>query len=226
LPSFSAFPAPARSHCPPVGPPAAPACRPACVEVDSDSEGVAGNGFKLGCISCKMRGEVEAEASVEWYFRAARETDYILIYRYEDETPSIVDERFNDRVAWNGSKKTRDLQDGSIFILNVTFNDTGTFKCLVNRTLRFPNYQYHTSAEKLIHFMVVPKANRELASIISEVMMYVSIVGLQVWLVVEMIYCYRKIAAAGEEALRESAAEYLAIASESKDNCTGVQVAE
>uniref|UniRef100_A0A3Q2C9T7 Uncharacterized protein n=1 Tax=Cyprinodon variegatus TaxID=28743 RepID=A0A3Q2C9T7_CYPVA len=70
-------------------------------------------------------------------------------------------------------------------------------------------------------------ANRTTASIVSEVMMYVSIIGLQVWLLIEMIYCYRKIAAAGEEALREAAnAEYLAIASESKDNCAGVQVGE
>lgn len=43
-----------------------------------------------------------------------------------------------------------------------------------------------------------------MASILSEIMMYVSIIGLQLWLVVEMVYCYRKIAAAGEEALRES----------------------
>jgi len=43
-----------------------------------------------------------------------------------------------------------------------------------------------------------------MASILSEVMMYVSIIGLQLWLLVEMVYCYRKIAAAGEEALRES----------------------
>ncbi|XDV33431.1 hypothetical protein PO909_003851 [Leuciscus waleckii] len=64
-------------------------------------------------------------------------------------------------------------------------------------------------------------ATRGTASIVSEVMMYVTIIGLQLWLLVEMIYCYRKIAAAGEEALRASAAEYLAIASEGKDNCAG-----
>lgn len=51
----------------------------------------------------------------------------------------------------------------------------------------------------------VSPVTRSMASILSEVMMYVSIIGLQFWLVVEMIYCYRKIAAAGEEALRESA---------------------
>lgn len=48
-------------------------------------------------------------------------------------------------------------------------------------------------------------ATRGMASILSEVMMYVSIIGLQLWLLVEMVYCYRKISAAGEEALRESA---------------------
>ncbi len=50
-----------------------------------------------------------------------------------------------------------------------------------------------------------PAATRSTASIVSEVMMYVTIIGLQFWLLVEMIYCYRKIAAAGEEALRASA---------------------
>lgn len=53
--------------------------------------------------------------------------------------------------------------------------------------------------------MCVCVETRGMASILSEVMMYVSIIGLQLWLLVEMVYCYRKIAAAGEEALRESA---------------------
>lgn len=51
---------------------------------------------------------------------------------------------------------------------------------------------------------LVSPGTRGLASIVSEVMMYMSIIGLQFWLLVEMIYCYRKIAAAGEEVLRES----------------------
>lgn len=55
------------------------------------------------------------------------------------------------------------------------------------------------------HVSPVSPGTRGLASIVSEVMMYVSIIGLQLWLLVEMVYCYRKIAAAGEEALRESA---------------------
>ncbi|KAM9353890.1 sodium channel, voltage-gated, type I, beta a [Symphorus nematophorus] len=201
-------------------------CHGACVEVDSDTEAVANEGFKLGCISCKMRGEVPAMASVNWYFKASDEVEFSHIYSYEYPSPEIIDYRFYERLDWNGSKKTKDLQDGSIYILNVTFNDTGTYRCTFSRVLIYPSYEYHTNTTKTIIMNVVPRLTRGLASILSEVMMYVSIIGLQLWLVVEMIYCYRKIAAAGEEALRESAAEYLAIASESKDNCAGVQVAE
>ncbi|XP_042346338.1 sodium channel, voltage-gated, type I, beta a isoform X2 [Plectropomus leopardus] len=180
-------------------------CRGACVEVDPDTEAVANEGFKLGCISCKMRGEVPARATVDWYFMASDETEFTHLYSYEEQRPYTSDPRFFDRLHWNGSKYTEDLQDGSIYILNVTFNDTGTYKCMFSRTLMYTNYEFQTNATKIFNVTVVPKLTRGMASILSEVMMYVSIIGLQVWLVVEMIYCYRKIAAAGEEALRESA---------------------
>ncbi|XP_022620082.1 sodium channel subunit beta-1-like [Seriola dumerili] len=179
-------------------------CRGACVEVDSDTEAVANEGFKLGCISCKMRGEVPAMASVDWYFKALDESNFSHIYTY-DNGSNTTDPRFIGRLRWNGSKQTRDLQDGSIYILNVTYNDTGTYQCIFNRILMYPNYQFQTNARKNITINVVPRLTRGMASILSEVMMYVSIIGLQFWLVVEMIYCYRKISAAGEEALRESA---------------------
>ncbi|XP_068425941.1 sodium channel, voltage-gated, type I, beta a [Clinocottus analis] len=205
-------------------------CRGACVEVDSNTEAVANEGFKLGCISCKKRAEVRATASVKWFFKAKYDTEFVDLFMYENEMADVLDSRFYERLHWNGSKKTNDLQDGSIFILNVTFNDTGTYKCIFTRTLSYSsaysNYEFEKSTNKTINMKVVPQLTRGWASILSEVMMYVSIIGLQVWLVIEMIYCYRKISAAGEEALRESAAEYLAIASESKDNCAGVQVAE
>ncbi|XP_031723300.1 uncharacterized protein LOC116394386 isoform X1 [Anarrhichthys ocellatus] len=148
------------------------------------------------------------------------------IYSYDNKRGDTNDPRFEGRLAWNGSKKTNDLQEGSIYILNVTFNDTGTYKCIFTRILEYSNFEHPANATKIIHMKVVPKLTRGLASILSEVMMYVTIIGLQVWLAIEMIYCYRKISAAGEEALRESAAEYLAIASESKDNCAAVQEAE
>ncbi|XP_041843914.1 sodium channel subunit beta-1-like [Melanotaenia boesemani] len=201
-------------------------CCGACVEVDSDTEAVVNKGFKLGCISCKMRAEVPATATVNWYFRASDETEFNHFYIYENIAGEITNTRFQDRLVWRGSNRTNDLQDGSIYILNVTFNDTGTYLCIVERTLIYTNYEYQTNTSKTIKLNVVPRFARGMASILSEVMMYVSIIGLQLWLVVEMIYCYRKISAAGEEALRESAEEYLAIASENKDNCASVQVAE
>ncbi|XP_075867870.1 sodium channel, voltage-gated, type I, beta b [Nelusetta ayraudi] len=202
-------------------------CHGACAEVDSDTEAVAGRGFKLGCISCKRRSEVEGSATVEWYFRAKGEADFARIYTYSESGPMIENEQFYDRVDWKGSKRSNDIQDASIYLLNVTFNDSGTYQCFFNRILNYERYRYKDLIGKVVHLTVVGKATRGTASIVSEVMMYVSIIGLQVWLLIEMIYCYRKIAAAGEEALREAAnAEYLAIASESKDNCAGVQVGE
>ncbi|KAM4735059.1 sodium channel, voltage-gated, type I, beta a isoform 2-T2 [Anableps anableps] len=179
-------------------------CRGACVEVDSDTEAVASEGFKLGCISCKKRAEVPAIAVVTWYFKGSGEDDFSPLYEYENKRGLISDPRFDERLHWNGSKHTLDLQDGSIYILNVTYNDTGTYLCTFERILMYPNHQHVTNTTKLIHLHVVSKLTRGMASILSEVMMYVSIIGLQFWLVVEMIYCYRKIAAAGEEALRES----------------------
>uniref|UniRef100_A0AAZ1Y2F8 Sodium channel regulatory subunit beta-3 n=1 Tax=Oreochromis aureus TaxID=47969 RepID=A0AAZ1Y2F8_OREAU len=183
------------------------------------SNAVINEGFKLGCIYCKMRGEVDATATVKWSFKGSGDSDF-------SDGDEIIDPRFYERLVWNGSKHTRDLQDGSIYILNVTYNDTGTYKCEFSRLLKYSNYDYQTAIEKNITINVVARLTRGMASILSEVMMYVSIIGLQFWLLVEMIYCYRKISAAGEEALRESAEEYLAIASESKDNCAGAQVAE
>lgn len=201
-------------------------CHGACVEVESDTEAAANTFFKVGCISCKQRGEVQAVASVNWYFKGTEDSNFSHIFTYANNKGAVLNERFEFRLTWAGSNATLDLQDGSIYIHNVTYNDTGTYHCVFNRRLIYSNYECLNRTSKIIYIKVVPKLTRGMASILSEVMMYVSIIGLQLWLVVEMIYCYRKIAAAGEEALRESAAEYLAIASESKDNCAAVQVAE
>ncbi|XP_037128891.1 sodium channel, voltage-gated, type I, beta a [Syngnathus acus] len=201
-------------------------CAGACVEVDSDTEAVANQGFKLGCISCKRRGEVMATASVTWLFKAAGDADFSHLYSYGNERGWILDERFMSRVQWRGSRRTLDLQDGSIYITNITFNDRGSYKCVFSRVLVYNDYTFRSNTSKIINVRVVPKMTRGVASILSEVMMYVAIIGLQLWLLVEMIYCYRKISAAGEEALRESAAEYLAVASENKDNCADAQEAD
>ncbi|KAF7670468.1 hypothetical protein LDENG_00074390 [Lucifuga dentata] len=173
-----------------------------------------------------MRGEMHATATVNWYFRAPDSPNFSHIYSYDANVGEIRDDRFMDRLDWSGSKQTEDLQDGSLYILNVTFNDTGEYECRFNRIFIYNNFVFVTTNNKTIFLTVVPQLTRGMASILSEVMMYVSIIGLQFWLLVEMIYCYRKIAAAGEEALRQNAADYLAIASESKGNCADVQEAE
>uniref|UniRef100_A0A673HAT7 Sodium channel regulatory subunit beta-1 n=1 Tax=Sinocyclocheilus rhinocerous TaxID=307959 RepID=A0A673HAT7_9TELE len=129
----------------------------ACAEVDSDTEAVAGKSFKLGCISCKMRGEVEATATVDWMFRARGEADFVHIYSYDGEACSIIDERFQDRVEWHGSRNTLDLQDASVDLLNVTFDDSGAYHCIFNRVLGYKHYEFSTIASKVVHLTVVGK---------------------------------------------------------------------
>ena len=67
------------------------------------------------------------------------------------------DERFEGRVVWNGSRGTKDLQDLSIFITNVTYNHSGDYECHVYRLLFFDNYEHNTSVVKKIHLEVVNK---------------------------------------------------------------------
>ncbi|XP_006012690.1 sodium channel subunit beta-1 [Latimeria chalumnae] len=204
----------------------ASSCQCACVEVDSLTEAVNGESFKMLCISCKARGETKAITVADWTFKAIGGSEFVPIFSYRDKTADILSEQFDNRLFWNGSKNTEDLQDLSLFIANVTFNDTGTYRCTVDRTLNYANYEHKINKTIEIHLNVVPKGNRDLASIISEIMMYVLIVVLTIWLAVEMVYCYRKVSAAGEDAVQENASDYLAITSESKENCTGVQVNE
>ncbi|XP_054855475.1 sodium channel subunit beta-1 [Eublepharis macularius] len=203
-------------------------CQGGCVEVDSHTEAVLGKTFKILCISCKKRSETVAVAFTDWFFRQKGTDELVKILHYDFYSKlEVIDPRFEGLVVWNGTKYVEDLQDVSIFILNVTYDHAGEYVCTVNRTLNFGDMFFHNvMVNKTIHVDVVPKANRDMASIVSEIMMYVLIVVLTIWLVAEMVYCYKKIAAATEAAAQENASEYLAITSESKENCTGVQVAE
>nr|XP_020667574.1 sodium channel subunit beta-1 [Pogona vitticeps] len=203
-------------------------CQGGCVEVESETEAVAGHEFRIRCISCKKRSETEAETFADWYFKQKGTEDFVKILHYDAETKlSVFDERFMDLVGWEGTHSGPDLQELSIRLKNVTYDHEGEYICSVNRTLLYANdFAHNVLVKKTIHVDVVDKANRDMASIVSEIMMYVLIVVLTIWLVAEMIYCYKKIAAATEAAAQENASEYLAITSESKENCTGVQVAE
>lgn len=75
----------------------------------------------------------------------------------------IENEQFSDRVDWNGSKRSNDIQDASIYLLNVTFNDTGTYRCFFYRLLTYENYEYNTIVSKVVHLTVVAKGTRRSA---------------------------------------------------------------
>ncbi|KAI4537682.1 hypothetical protein MG293_012545 [Ovis ammon polii] len=218
-------------------------CFPVCVEVPSETEAVQGNPMKLRCISCMKREEVEATTVVEWFYRPEGGKDF-LIYEYRNGHQE-VESPFQGRLQWNGSK---DLQDVSITVLNVTLNDSGLYTCNVSREFEFEAHRPFVKTTRLIplrvteegHDAVPPQVQRtesvdlghvphtcadfyitqageDFTSVVSEIMMYILLVFLTLWLLIEMIYCYRKVSKA-EEAAQENASDYLAIPSENKEN--------
>lgn len=52
---------------------------------------------------------------------------------------------------------TKDVQTGSVFIHNVTFNDTGTYLCTFHRTLYLPLNEEHVVISKEVEITVVEK---------------------------------------------------------------------
>ncbi|XP_023120605.1 sodium channel subunit beta-3 isoform X1 [Amphiprion ocellaris] len=193
--------------------------RPVCVDVPSETEAVLGKPMRLTCIFCMKREEVKAKTRVDWYYMpTAAEKDIIPekthIYKYEDSNAEDVDGPFKGRLAWSGSQ---DLQDVSILILNVSYNDSGFYECTVLREFEFGFFTPSFSKTKNITLNVKEKATDDTTAIYSEIMMYVLLVFLTFWLLVEMVYCYRKISKSDEQA-QDTATNYLAIPSEQKDN--------
>ncbi|XP_030606124.1 sodium channel subunit beta-1 [Archocentrus centrarchus] len=198
-------------------------CHGGCAEVDSLTEAVAGEGFLLGCISCKTREEVRAQTTVDWHFKPLGEEEFRHIFHYDHPTADILHEDFSDRLEWHGTLND-DIQTGAIYINNITFNDTGTYRCTFHRTLFLPLSPEQVTVEKEVELSVVAVANRELADVISEIMMYVLIVVLQLWLIVVLVYCYKKIWDEHEAREARKAEKAQAAQLESKDNCDGVQL--
>ncbi|KAM6334566.1 SCN3B protein, partial [Uria aalge] len=188
-------------------------CSAVCVEVPSETEAVQGKDMKLLCISCMKREEVTASTEVEWFYRPEGGKDE-PIYKH-DKTNHEVPSRFSGRLQWNGSK---DMQDVSITVLNVTLNDSGIYTCNITREFEFEIHRPLFTSSRLIHLTVVEEAGEDFTSVISEIMMYILLVFLTLWLLIEMVYCYRKVSKA-EEAAQENATDYLAIPSENKENC-------
>ncbi|MEE6485299.1 hypothetical protein FKM82_014237 [Ascaphus truei] len=170
--------------------------------------------MKLLCISCMKREEVFAITNVEWFYKPDDGED-LLIYEYKGG-PQEHSSPLQGRLQWNGSK---DMQDVSITIINVTMNDSGVFTCNVTRTLHFEVHRHLIQSSKLIHLKVTEEASEDFTSVVSEIMMYILLAFLTLWLMIEMVYCYRKISKA-EELTQESVTDYLAIPSENKENCS------
>ncbi|XP_071763253.1 sodium channel regulatory subunit beta-1 [Centroberyx gerrardi] len=198
-------------------------CHGGCSEVDSLTEAVAGEGFLLGCISCKIREEVSAETTVDWHFKPEGEEEFRSIFHYDHPNAYILHEDFSSRLEWRGTRDA-DIQIGAVYIQNVTFNDTGTYRCTFHRTLSLSRAGEHFTVEKEVELSVVAVANRELTAVIAEIMMYVLIVVLQLWLIVVLVYCYKKTSAEHEAREARKALKAQAELLESKDSCDGVQL--
>lgn len=175
-------------------------CRPVCVDVPSDTEAVLGGSMKLTCIACLRREEIKSKTRVDWYYMPTKEKgvppNRTHIYKFEDDRPSDLDGPFKGRLCWNGSQ---DLQDISIRILNVTYNDSGVYECHVVRQFEFDYFKPSVSVTKDIRLFVKEKASGDPTALYSQIMMYVLLVFLTCWLLVEMVYCYRKISKSDEQ---------------------------
>ena len=76
------------------------------------------------------------------------------IFHYDHPTADILHEDFSDRLEWHGTQND-DIQTGAIYIHNVTFNDTGTYRCTIHRTLFLAQYDEHVTVEKEVELSVV-----------------------------------------------------------------------
>uniref|UniRef100_A0A3B4A3T2 Sodium channel regulatory subunit beta-3 n=1 Tax=Periophthalmus magnuspinnatus TaxID=409849 RepID=A0A3B4A3T2_9GOBI len=184
-----------------------------CVDVPSDTEAVLGQSMRLTCIDCMKREEVKAITTVDWYYMPNETWSRILIFTYPVKASKDLESPFKGRLVWNGSQ---DLQDLSIRIQNVSFTDSGFYQCRVRREFQF-DYFTPTALNIInISLTVIEKASEDPTALYSEIMMYVLLVFLTFWLLVEMVYCYRKISKSDEQA-QDTATNYLAIPSEQKD---------
>ena len=75
------------------------------------------------------------------------------IFQYRNGRPKEVEGPWEKRLLWNGSV---DLQDLSIWILNVSLNDSGTYRCDVFRQFKFDYFTPSVNKTKVIQLKVYP----------------------------------------------------------------------
>ncbi|XP_014448066.2 sodium channel subunit beta-3-like, partial [Tupaia chinensis] len=84
----------------------------------------------------------------------------LQIYEYRNGHQE-VESPFQGRLQWNGSK---DLQDVSITVLNVTLNDSGLYTCNVSREFEFEAHRPFVKTTRLIPLRVTEEGEAEAES--------------------------------------------------------------
>uniref|UniRef100_A0A8C7MZ06 Si:ch211-225p5.8 n=1 Tax=Oncorhynchus kisutch TaxID=8019 RepID=A0A8C7MZ06_ONCKI len=154
--------------------------------------------------------EVQAHTTVDWHFRATGEEEL----HYDHPHPNTLHEDFNDRLEWQGTMRSKDVQIGAVFIHNVTFNDTGTYHCTFHPRSYLPLDNEYITGEKEVDthdLCIALPSPLPIQSVVSEIMMYVLI----------MIWAEHE----AWDARKTLRAQELALINEpldSKDNCDGV----
>ena len=78
---------------------------------------------------------------------------------------------FQGRLQWNGSK---DLQDVSITVLNVTLNDSGLYTCNVSREFEFEAHRPFVKTTRLIPLRVTEEGKARAQALSGEGRQWVS----------------------------------------------------
>lgn len=89
----------------------------------------------------------------------------LQIYEYRNGHQE-VESPFQGRLQWNGSK---DLQDVSITVLNVTLNDSGLYTCNVSREFEFEAHRPFVKTTRLIPLRVTEEGKPEACHLFREV---------------------------------------------------------
>lgn len=76
------------------------------------------------------------------------------IFHYDHPSAEILHKNFSNRLEWHGTPD-RDVQRASIYIHNITYNDIGTYRCIIQRTLHLPQNDEHVTVEKQVELNVV-----------------------------------------------------------------------
>lgn len=76
------------------------------------------------------------------------------IFRYDHPTADILHEDFFGRLEWHGTPDS-DIQIGAVYLHNVTYNDTGTYRCTFYRSFILSQYNDVVVVEKDVELSVV-----------------------------------------------------------------------